>query len=371
MVFAGFFEGKKVLVTGVTGVKGTWLALELLEAGGQVVGVDIKSPDARSNFTMAGLAERIEFVQGDVTDLPLMRKLTGSADCIFHLAAIALVGDARRRPLDTYRSNTLGTATVLEAIRLSEVVKYAVFVTTDKVYKPKGGDVWVETDPLVATGPYPVSKACADYIIADYYTGYLRDAGKRVGVGRAGNVMVGGDLNSSSRTGGAGRIFVDCFEALAENRPPEIFTPRFTRPYTYGLDILTGYMTLMSKLDCDGVSGEAFNFGPHEQYGVENGLLATKICELWGSGVMWQSGPPRDEPFEKQSLCWDKARLQLGWQPAYTLYETLRETTRWYKEWAGNGEAVSEGDLWEFNVSLVKEHRGAARRLGIAWADGA
>ncbi|MCI0719376.1 MAG: GDP-mannose 4,6-dehydratase [Acidobacteria bacterium] len=365
-MFGGFFEGKKILVTGVAGVKGSWLALALLEAGGEVIGLDIKSPEADSNFSAAGLGEKISFVQGDVTDLSLLQNLMRGVDGVFHLAALALVGDARQRPLETYCANTLGTAAVLEAIRLSDSVKYAVFVTTDKVYKSKGDEVWVETDPLVATGPYPVSKACAEYIIADYYRSYLRPAGKRIGVGRAGNVIIGGDFNSSRRTGGAGRIFVDCVEALMEGLAPEIFTPKFTRPYTYGLDILAGYMSLMSQLDCEDVDGEAFNFGPHEQYGIENALLASEICELWGNGVTWQSGTPRDEPFEKQSLSWEKARERLGWQPAYTLSEALRATVRWYREWAERGKAAGEGGMYEFNRALIAEHLAAVHELGVA-----
>jgi len=191
-MFGNFFKGKKILVTGVAGVKGSWLALELLEAGGQVVGVDIKPPEPHSNFTVSGLRKNISFVQGDVANLSLMQDLMKDADCVFHLAAIALVGEARRNPLETYRSNVLGTAVVLESIRLSDSAKYAVFVTTDKVYKPKGGEIWVETDPLFASAPYPVSKACSEHIIADYYRNYLRQTGKRLGIGRAGNVLMGG-----------------------------------------------------------------------------------------------------------------------------------------------------------------------------------
>jgi CDP-glucose 4,6-dehydratase len=247
-------------------------------------------------------------------------------------------------------------------------VKYGVFVTTDKVYKSKAGEVWMETDPLFAAEPYQVSKACAEHIITDYYRTYLRQLGKRVGIGRAGNVIIGGDFYSSARTGGAGRIFVDCCEALAEKRAPKIFTPHFTRPYTYGLDVLTGYMTLMSRLDCEGVDGEAFNFGPREQYGVENGFVAARICELWGAGIMWQPGPARDEPFEKQALSWDKARERLGWEPAYTLDEGLRATVRWYRAWADKAEGSGRGSMYDLDRSIIAEHREAAGTVGLWWA---
>jgi len=370
-MFDGYFAGKRVLVTGASGVKGTWLALLLLLAGSIVTGLDKRRAALRSNFTATGLGGRIRFVHGDVRDLTLVRREVEGADCIFHLAAKAIVGEAYREPLEAYSNNTLGTATMLEALRLAATPKRAVFVTTDKVYRAKpAGESWSESDELGATGPYAVSKTCAELAIRDYHRCYLAGSETKIAVGRAGNVLVGGDDHSSSSTQGAGRIFVDCYEALAEGRAPAIFRPSYTRPYTYGLDILAGYMSLMSQLDRKGVAGEAFNFGPYEQLGVSNALLATKICELWGSGVMWKGGAPREEPFEYQALRTEKSQCLLGWRPAYTLYEALRATTRWYKAWAELGANVSEGCLYDLNCSLIAEHRAAAARLGIDWAHG-
>jgi CDP-glucose 4,6-dehydratase len=367
-MFDNFYERKKILVTGVAGVKGTWLALALLEAGATVSGIDIRVPDAGSNFVASGLGRRIDFTEGDVSDVPLMRELVNDVDGIFHLAARALVREAHMDPFEAYRTNTLGVAAVLEAVRLSAKAKRTVVVTTDKVYKPKNGELWVEADPLGATGPYAVSKACAELVIADYQRNYLGPRGHLVGTARAGNVVIGGDLYSSRRTQGAGRIFVDCFEALSEKRSPEIFSPGFTRPYTYGLDILSGYMTLMSRLHEEGIAGEAFNFGPYEQYGVSNSLLATKICELWGGEIMWHSGTPREEPFEYQSLSFEKSRQRLGWRPAFTLYEALQATTRWYKTWAEQRIHAKEGYMYDLNRELLVDHRISAQNLGIDWA---
>lgn len=365
-MFDGFFQGKRVLVTGVAGIKGSWLALLLQEAGASVLGIDNRLPDADSNFAASGLARSIDFVHGDVNDLSLMQSLVDRADAVFHLAAIVLVAQAHRDPLEAYRSNTLGTVTTLEALRRARGGKHAVFITTDKVYKPKNGEAWLETDPLFAAGPYQVSKACAEVIIADYQQAYFQRGPIRIGVARAGNVIVGGDRYSSSRTGGAGRIVPDCFEALAEGRPPEIYVPAFTRPYTYGLDILAGYMTLMSKLDRDNVAGQPFNFGPYEEIGVPNSLLATKACELWDEGTTWRTGARREEPFDRQSLNWTKSAQLLGWRPAYTFYEALRATARWYKQAAGT--AISDGAMLDFNRMLMVEHRAAAQNLGVAWA---
>lgn len=362
VMFNGFYEGKRILVTGVAGVKGTWLAEQLLAAGAIVTGVDNHHPESISNFTAGGLAERIEFVPGDITDLPLMTKLIAASDGVFHLAAIVIVGESKRNPLESYRSNTFGTATVLEALRVGAEPKLAVIVTTDKVYKSKAGEPWVETDTLGATGAYAVSKACAEFVVADYQESYFKGSEIRLAVGRAGNVLVGGDRHASSRTGGAGRIFVDCFEALAEGRQPEIYSPGFSRPYTYGLDIVSGYMSLMSQLHRDDVAGQAFNFGPYEEIGIPNHLLATKACELWGGGKMWFSGAQREEPFEHQSLRWNKSARLLKWRPAFTFYEALQATARWYRA------AVPGQSMREFNQTLLDEHRTAAQNLRIDWA---
>lgn len=371
-MFDSYFEGRRVLVTGVSGVKGTWLALMLLEAGAIVTGLDKRLAGLRSNFTATGLRSRIRFLHGDVRDLDLVRRAVEEADCVFHLAAEAIVGETLRNPLEAYSSNTLGTATMLEALRLTGAPKRAVFITTDKVYREKpAGQPWSETDELGATGPYAVSKACAEWVIRDYIRSYLSKGETRIAVARAGNVIIGGDDHASSNTQGGGRIFVDCYEALAEGRPPAIFRPTFTRPYTYGLDILSGYLTLMSRLESEGIAGEAFNFGPCEQLGVSNALLATKICDLWGTGVQWKGGALREEPFEHQSLRTDKSRQRLGWWPTFTLYEALQATTAWYKAWARLGSSVTEGCLYELNCSLIAEHRAAAARLGLQWAGAA
>lgn len=367
-MFNNFFHGKTMLVTGVAGVKGVWLALELLALGSRVVGIDRHRPEADSNFALSHLAERITFIQGDINDLDLMQEAMAGVDGVFHLAAVSLVGEARRDPLDTYRSNTLGTATVLEAMRLSPATHYGVFITTDKVYAPKGGEPWTETDALFATEPYPVSKACAEQIIADYYHQYLKAADKRIGIARAGNVLLGGDFYSSRRMNGAGHLHVDCFEALAADRAPELYSPAFTRPYSYGLDILCGYLSLMSRLDEPGIDGEAFNFGPHERFGVENSLLATKICEVWGSDTMWQTSKPRSEPFTKQSLVWDKAQQRLGWRPAFTLYETVQELAYWYRAWDRQQKQGGACCMAEVNQTLLQRHRQAAAHMQIWWA---
>jgi CDP-glucose 4,6-dehydratase len=366
-MFCDFFVGKRVLVTGIAGVKGTWMALELLEAGSAVVGVDISQRGETPVFDAAGLRGRVECIQGDITHFETMRDLIATVDCVFHLAAIALVGDANRRPLDTYRVNTLGTATVLEAVRQSTTAKYVVIATTDKVYRPSAGHASVETDALCASSPYPISKACAEYIIADYHRMYLKGDGKHSGIGRSGNVIVGGDLHSSTRTGGAGRLFVDCFESLSFGRPPEVFCPQLSRSYVYGLDVVIGYMALMSRLDRPEVDGQPFNFGPREDEAVRSDALATQICEIWGRGATWRLGPPRPEPFESEMMSSAKSRRLLGWEPAYSLTETLTDTARWYDEWAKIASSSRASRIADVSAELIHKHRLAAEMRGHWW----
>ncbi len=368
MLFGGFFENKIVLVTGIAGVKGTWLGLELLRAGAEVWGIDIQDPSGAEHFLSSGLVSATRFVQGDVTDIALVQRLVDDVDAVFHLAAVSLVGQALRDPLEAYRTNLMGTVTLLEAFRRSRRARYAVIVTTDKVYRPGGRRPWVETDPLFAPGPYPVSKACAEHVVSDYHHTYLEPLGKRLGVGRAGNVIAGGDFHSSRATGGGGRLFVDCFEALMEGRSPLVFNPGGRRAYLHGLDVVTGYMMLMSRLDLPGVQGEAFNFGPVEVDGTANGDLASRICALWGDGLGWEQGEGREEPFSSQALCWEKARKRLGWHPVYSVGDALAETAAWYRTWQALRRSSSPGFMRDFDLEQVRRHRERAALAGASWA---
>jgi len=356
-VFGGFYAGRKVLVTGAAGVKGAWLCWYLLEAGAEVVGVDCHEPEPESVFAATGLGQHLDLHVLDVRDCAALRGLmvAEGVQAAIHLAALATVGEARERPLEAYSVNVLGTVNFLEALRQSPADR-AVVVTTDKVYAPKGGRPWTEDDPLFASGPYAVSKACADMIARDYAAQHLRPSGKALAVARAGNVLAGGDWHQ-------GRIFVDIARALGRGEPPVILNPAFTRPYTWVGDVVAGYLWLLSQADQEGLIGEAFNFGPLEPEGIANGDLATRMCELWGSGLSWQRGQPRDEPFERQSLDCAKAEQRLGWRAAYTLDDSLRGLVAWYK---GHSAGAAMRDL---TLNMIRRHVLAARNEGLAWAE--
>lgn len=361
-----WFAGRRVLVTGVTGVKGTWLAMALARAGADVVGLDTVAPTPVSHYALARVGDRTRFVHGDVCDVALVQSLVDECDAVMHLAAVSLVGESRANPLETYRTNAFGTAVVLEALRRSERCDRALLVTTDKVYRNNGGVPWVEDDPLFATDPYPVSKACAEEIIRDYVHTYLDGAGKHVVTARAGNVLLGGDPYSSAVLDGRGHLHVDCFEALLEGRAPQIFNPAFTRPYTYGLDIIRGYTTALVAAERAGVRGEAFNFGACEVLGVENGVVATKICEAWGGPIRWEHASGRFEPFERQSLDWSKAAAVLGWRPAYTIDHTVRDLAEWYRTWGERRVDGAPFTMDDVDDALFARYDAAVASTGAA-----
>jgi len=361
-MFDAFYTGKRILVSGLAGAKGAWLGWYLVEAGCErVIGVDNAASLAGTCFEASGLGseQRVSLHPTDVRDTEgLLRVIEAERpDALVHLAAMAIVGECKDRPLDAYSANVLGTASVLEAVRRSDV-RRVLIVTTDKVYRDKDGAAWTEEDPLFATGPYAVSKACADVLARDYFASYLQPEGKHLCVGRAGNVLAPGDHHD-------GRIFVDVARALGRGEPPVILNPLFSRPYTFVGDVVSGYLCALAACDRPGVDGETFNFGPPEASGTPNGELATMMCELWGTDITWRAGTARHEPFTHQSLDCTKARERLDWRPVYGLRAGLAATVAWYKAQLchpGPGEMRGE------TLRIVGEHAEAARAAGVPWA---
>jgi CDP-glucose 4,6-dehydratase len=355
-MYHGYYEGKTVLITGITGFKGTWLAIALLKAGAKaVIGLD-KARRPKSNFLMSGLDQVTTFVQGDVRDSALMLNLLTEyqVDVVFHLAAQPIVKIAYQDPLETIESNIIGTTVVLEAIRHAPTVSRCVVATSDKAYGDKGGALYYEDDQLKGRDVYSVSKSAADLITQAWIANYFNEAGVHCGIVRCGNIIGGGDWST-------GRIVIDCVEAFYEKRSPDIHNPQMVRDYFYVLDAVSGYLSLGAALDQEEVSGGAFNFGPTE-HDIGNDDLATRLCTLWGQGITWTHTPP-DEIFpeiHKQTLSWDKANKLLGWSPVYTLDEALQDTVAWYKGW-------QEEPLDELNLRLLDQYDTLAEERRMNW----
>jgi len=356
-MYQNFYHEKTVLVTGVAGFKGAWLAMALLDAGARkIIGLD-KEQLPRSNFAMSGMDQVVTYVQGDIRDQSLVQRLLTKyqVEVVFHLAAQPIVRTAYRNPMETIGSNVMGTASVLEAVRQAGTVTRVVVATSDKAYFDKGGDLYTEDDRLQGNDIYSASKSAADILTSSWIKNYYCADGIHCGIVRCGNIIGGGDWSS-------GRIVTDCVTALAEGRKPDIHNPNMVRDYFYVLDAISGYMSLGAELDGDGISGEGFNFGPHD-HDIENKDLATRICDSWGDDAGWQHTPTQ-EPFpeiRKQTLSWEKANHRLNWAPAYSLNEALDDTVTWYKDW-------EKEPLAELNMVLLHRHRDRAKAEGLSWA---
>ena len=342
-LFGNVFEGTTVLVTGHTGFKGSWLTMWLAALGADVVGYSLEEPPTSpSNFEAAGLGRHITDVRGDVCDLA---KLGGVVEkyrpeVVFHLAAQPIVLRSFDEPQHTFQTNAMGTVNVLEAIRVTDSVKAAVCITTDKVYENRE---WFwgyrESDQLGGHDPYSASKAMAELAIAAYRHSFFSDNGPAVATVRAGNVIGGGDF-------AAYRLVPDCMRALMNERPIAVRNPLSVRPWQHVLEPLSGYIWLATNLVRHGNEfAEAWNFGPLEQIGVTAADLAEKLVSLWGSGSWIQTNP---ELAKAETgllrLSWEKSAARLGWRPVYTWEEALAEIVAWFKAFqSGEGDMLEVG----------------------------
>ena len=330
--FAETFRGRRVLVTGHTGFKGSWLALWLLELGAEVTGFALAPEYARSHFELLGLETRLRHIEGDIRDLPALEAAFDLAEpeIVFHLAAQALVVRSYAEPKLTFDTNVGGSVNVLEMVRRRETVRTLVFITSDKCYLNKE---WVwgyrETDELGGHDPYSASKAAAEMLFMAYQHAYFSGE-RRIGAAstRAGNVIGGGDW-------AVDRIVPDCIRALESGAPISLRNPDATRPWQHVLDPLNGYLRLAAALETEPETYRgSWNFGPEIDSGKTVGELAEDAIREWGSGQTVVPSTENDRPFEHRflQLNVDKAKLDLGWRPRWNADRAIAETVRWYKE---------------------------------------
>jgi len=370
--FQGFYNGKRVLVTGHTGFKGSWLAEWLLMMGARVTGMALPPATEPALFDQLGLAERCDHRIGDIRDRALVRRILHEIrpDLVFHLAAQPLVRLSYAQPVETYETNVMGTAHVLDALKDADWPCAAVMITTDKVYENKEWlHAYRECDPLGGYDPYSSSKACAELVIQSYRNSFfnLEKIGLRltshislplvaVASARAGNVIGGGDWALD-------RIVPDCMRALAKGEVIKVRNPDATRPWQHVLEPLSGYLLLGAKLhealdvrretldvkcktDCSSpitshVSrltsySTAFNFGPPLASNRPVRDLVTEILKHWPGDWKDSSDPKAPHEAGLLNLAADKAFHVLGWQPQWEFLKTLGMTVVWYK-------AVHEG----------------------------
>lgn len=366
-IFGETYCGKRVLITGHTGFKGSWLTVWLLKLGAKVIAFSDQIPTDPSMFEVLGLGSRIEHHLADVRDATAVAHLieTSKPDFIFHLAAQAIVSTSYREPLDTISTNVMGTANMLDALRHVRHQCTAVFITSDKCYEnvewPWG---YKETDHLGGRDVYSGSKGAAEVIIHSYYWAFFRDPEKtpvRIATGRAGNVIGGGDWAKD-------RIIVDCVRSWSKGEAVEIRSPDATRPWQHVLEPLSGYLTLAAELARDRqLCGESFNFGPRTD---QNKTVVSLLADLRGH---WKQDPTGkayritgNVPFHEAGLlrlnC-DKAAFLLKWEAALTYAQCIEMVGRWYS----NFYAGQPTDPYELTLEQINQYETAAVQRGLAW----
>jgi CDP-glucose 4,6-dehydratase len=325
-----FFKNKRILITGDTGFKGSWLAYWLHHLGADVYGYALPPEHVFDHFNLLGLQKMIKHHDGDIRNFPEVLDFfkESGPELVFHLAAQPLVRKSYTVPKDTMDTNVGGTINILEATRLSPSVKSLVMITSDKCYKNKE---WIwgyrENDELGGKDPYSASKAAAELIISAYKDSFF-DNRQQFGIAsvRAGNVIGGGDWS-------ADRIVPDCIRALEKNEPIRLRNPDATRPWQHVMEPLSGYMLAAQHLyHHPQKTGGSYNFGPDNRQMHTVRDVATELISVWGSGEIQITKKPDDLPEAGLlHLNCDKAHQILGWYPRWNFKKTVEQTAKWYK----------------------------------------
>lgn len=361
--FTTFYRGRRVLVTGHTGFKGSWLTLWLNQLGAKVTGLSVDIPTQPSLFEVAGVADACDHNFGDINDYDTFARFIddGAFDIVFHLAAQPLVRLSYVEPLRTLITNVIGSANVFEAVRGAGRPCSIVAVTSDKCYE-NSGQVWGfrENDPMGGSDPYSMSKGAAELVAASWRRSYFSDGSIRLASARAGNVIGGGDW-------AADRIVTDSISALRKGTSINIRNPCATRPWQHVLEPLSGYLMLGAMLNHDIAFGvdEAWNFGPVAQDVRPVRDLVNCIIHHWGSGS-WKNTGDAAQPEEAMmlSLNCDKANQRLGWVPLWRFDHAIGETVSWFKAFDANA------DMRELTCAQISSYAEEGASQGVSWATG-
>ena len=332
----GFWNGRRVLLTGHTGFKGSWLALWLQKVGAGVTAFSLAPPTQPSLFEAAQVGHGITSIHGDIRDYDALDAALrdSGASVVFHLAAQATVADGYRFARDTFATNVTGTINLLDAIRECPAVEAAVIVTSDKCYVPSAtGTPLREDNALGGKDPYGASKSCAEIATASWRESFFNaEDSPRIATGRAGNVIGGGDW-------AAHRLLPDIVRAFQAGNPLSLRMPGAIRPWQHVLEALSGYLLLAENLCGEGGTrhARAWNFGPNEADHLTVGEVAERCARLWGSNARVEIAKAN---FQKETVTLrldaSDARATLGWSPRWSADEALRRTLDWYRAWSAD-----------------------------------
>ena len=330
-----FWQGRRVLLTGHTGFKGSWLSLWLQSMGAKVTGYALAPPTKPSLFEIADVAQGMKSIIGDIRDLAKLQAVFVEyrPEIVIHMAAQPLVRYSYQSPVETYSTNVMGTVHLLEAVRNTPGVKAVVNITTDKCYENRE---WIwgyrENEPMGGFDPYSNSKGCAELVSAAYRSSFFNannyaQHGVATATVRAGNVIGGGDWAQD-------RLIPDVLAAFEQGRKVDIRNPHAIRPWQHVLEPLRGYLTLAEQLFEHGPSfGEGWNFGPNDEDVKPVGWIVKQMAAQWGADAQWQADTG-EHPHEAHYLKLDisKARTRLNWHPALPLKDALTLIIEWSKQ---------------------------------------
>jgi CDP-glucose 4,6-dehydratase len=349
-LFGDIYRGRKVLLTGHTGFKGSWLALWLQQLGADVTGLSLPPETDPNHWELLKLG--IEEHRFDIRDYASLQKLVTQIqpDVVFHLAAQPLVRRSYADPLTTWGTNVQGTANVLEACRHTPSVKAIVAVTTDKCYE---NQEWLwgyrENDRLGGHDPYSASKAGSELVAASYRQSYFsKDGAPLLATARAGNVIGGGDWSED-------RLIPDLVRASARGESVEIRSPNATRPWQHVLESLTGYLILGQRLlEKKNQFAEAWNFGPDDTGNETVGSVLSRLSANWNDLRWHLTASPQPHEAGLLKLDSTKARTLLGWLPVWGLDEALKQTAGWYRALQQDGKVVTRQQLEQYIESAAQ-----------------
>lgn len=363
-VTENFWSGRRVLLTGHTGFKGAWLALWLQQLGAAVTGLALAPTGHGTLFERAHVANGMTSLIGDICDRETVAAAVRKAnpEVVFHLAAQPLVGIAFDDPIDTYATNVMGTAHVLEALRACQYLKAVTVITTDKCYDNREW-FWPyrETDALGGKEPYGNSKACAELVADCWRQSYFAPSGVSVATARAGNVIGGGDWAEY-------RIVPDCIRAFAASRPVVLRRPEATRPWQHVLEPLAGYLALAQQQCEQGAAfAEGWNFGPYHDGQLSVEQVVQMLVEGWGGGASYRIERDSARFPEARLLALDisKSLARLPWQPCLNAQQALAWTVDWYRVATDAGHDMRAHTLGQIDayMALQKDAAPPEKRL--------
>ena len=329
-----FYKGKRVLVTGHTGFKGSWMSVVLVNAGAKVIGYSTCSKTDTRLFDLCDIKDQITHIKGDVRDLEHLKEVfqTYKPEIVIHLAAQPIVRTSYEDPVETYDTNVMGTVNVLECVRLNPGVKSFLNVTTDKVYENKEWEWgYRENEPLDGYDPYSNSKSCSELVTHSYKNSFFFDGRTAISTARAGNVIGGGDFAKD-------RIIPDCIRSALKKEDIVVRNPFSTRPYQHVLEPVCAYLMIAAKQYEDRKYEGYYNVGPDDQDCFQTGELVNSFVKHWGNDLKWinrYDGGPHEASFLK--LDCSKLKTTFDWKPHWNLDMAMKKVVEWTKCWKDGG----------------------------------